>query len=115
MHRLIYALTLTLFTSSIYASQYWFKTRIQADSVRIEYVDRIDCAGYDALGCYRESYGSGVIQIRKGLQAYVSECVLKHEQHHARGYDHPSGLQPFIDCADGNFLSSEALQRLGLL
>ena len=113
--RTIYAITLTLFTTSIYASHYWFKTRIQADSVRIEYVDRIDCGGYDALGCYRESYGKGVIQIRKGLPAYVESCVLKHEKKHANGEDHPTGLQPFIDCGNGTWISSEALQRLGLL
>ena len=115
MHKLICGFTIALSVSHAVASQYWFKTRIQADSVQIEYVDRIDCAGYDALGCYRESYGRGTIQIRKGLQTYVESCVLKHEQHHARGYDHPSGLQPFIDCGDGNWVSSETLQKLGYL
>lgn len=113
--RWLYGAAFALACGSALSGQYWFKTRVEADAVVVEYVDRIDCGGVDAFGCYRESYGKGVIQVRRGLQSYVERCVLRHEQHHAAGFDHVSGLQPYIDCADGNWISSETLQRLGML
>jgi len=96
------------------ADQYWFRTRLPSPHVSVIYLDEIE-GGADYLGrFYDYGYGYGVITIRKGLPEYVEQCVLKHEQHHAAGYDHVSARMPFIDCSDGNFISAGTLQQLGL-
>lgn len=116
MKKLFAVACLLLFAcSSAQADQYWFKVRVPAQSVSVIYLDTINCAGLDALGCYEEPFqGFGVIMIKRGLPPDVEQCVLKHERHHADGYDHLSGRQSFIDCGDGNWIEY-AVEKVGTL
>ena len=95
------------------AGDYWFHDRVAATDVMVIYLPEITCRENEpALGCYREWYGHGVIQVKTGLSPSVSECVLNHERRHAKGDDHPSLALSFIDCGNGLWISSETLERV---
>jgi hypothetical protein len=106
-------LALLLCAMPAHAGDYWFHDRVAATDVMVIYLPEITCRENEpALGCYREWYGHGVIQVKAGLPPAVAECVLNHERHHADGYDHPSLALSFIDCGNGTWLSQETLARL---
>ena len=101
-----------LLSTSAHAGPYWFKDREPAKNVTVIYADKVDCGGIDALGCYMGYGDFGVIIVKAGLSAWIAACVLKHERHHADGFDHVSGAQPFIDCGDGNWASVTTMEGM---
>ena len=112
---LVIAFLVAMLIADANADRYWYRTRLPSPHVSVIYLDEIE-GGADYLGrFYDYGYGFGVITIRKGLPQHIEQCVLKHEQHHATGYDHVSARMPFIDCSDGNFISAETLRREGIL
>lgn len=98
---------------------YWFRTGQPVKRVDIVYVDVVTCGEHqDALGCFIEVWPghAGVIVIKRGLPAWIEACVMAHEKRHAYDGDrHLSVRLPFLDCGNGQFVSSEILARLGML
>lgn len=111
-------LTLLLHTCALAGGGYWFKTGQAVVDAPVIYVDVVTCGEHaNALGCFLEVWPgrAGVIVVKKGLPPFVEKCVRDHEQMHAAGWRHTSAPRPFLDCGNGNFVSSEMLIKWGVL
>ena len=81
-------------------SPYWIKDWPPLAVTRIEYSDRVACRDgsyYGDLGCTDRL--TGVIRIQAGMSTQLTECVLRHELAHMRGWSHLDNQPQFpISC-----------------
>lgn len=88
---------------------YWQKVREPIPIKETRYV-LAPCGRASLGGCAR--LADGIREIKRGMPAAQTACVLSHEQHHFDGYDHPEfdssdAFDKFAsDCGDGTMYAS---------
>lgn len=82
---------------------YWIPDTSVANEVKAIHYVAAPCGDPKLAGCYWTKLG--VIEIRAGMDAWSTECAIKHERRHAAGYRHEDGWKlARMNCGDADYL-----------
>ena len=102
--------------ASVPAIPYWVKVRPAQPRTAPIYLPYVQYAGVSEWGLYDQTLN--LIFVKSTLPSYVRRCVVKHEDHHQDGFDHPMSLPVdafiggVVDCGDGTWISGATIERL---
>lgn len=93
------SLALSACAGSLTRADFWHLTHAPQTVKEVAY-SFTPCGNATWYGCFDRK--TGIIWLRPDMSKERTECVRKHEEKHAAGYDHDDeGLHFVTDCGDG--------------